>query len=506
MTVELRDYQLACVDRTVDWFSTAVRGSRRVVAGPTGIGKSVVELGVQDRLGDGCWIVTPRLEIALGILRKKGQSPETLAELVEASFVHRVVTPVRFRNALLRGDVESVDQLLLDEGHHVLASTWDEFQLLCGAPPCCLFTATPFRGTSRGTAQFLSEWGQPEWMITFRDAVKRGDVALPKVSILPLVDDDLVELGSNGEFLAIQLTSAYSSRVEDLADAAVSWFVDSKWDRTTVFSVPGVDVAKQLAGALCRRNAPATFVTADTPRSERDACYELLLARHAALVQVSVLGEGVDLSIRRLVDAKPMMSPVAWMQQLGRATRPIPSGESPPEYVCTNRNLARHAYLLDGLLPPSVVAVTDQAFGKVSTRSSYRALGLEAIGRFKPSDVKLLDGCTAQFYNLVSADDGRMREYACLVHPAVPDAVWAERVHTAKPDGTRDWGKWQKCPAPFGVQGFGSVPLRDPSEKQMAWWLKSAEGRGLDPAVKVTRKNFGVLPFMFDLGLSFRSR
>jgi hypothetical protein len=156
------------------------------------------------------------------------------------------------------------------------------------------------------------------------------------------------------------------------------------------------------------------------------------------------------------------------------------------------------------MLPPSTVAASDAAFGAPSKRGAYRAFGLEALGRFKACEVKLLDGNTALFYALVAVNEGRSREYACFVHPAVADPLWAERIHKTKQDGTRDWGRWQKCEPPPGLQGFASQPPSAPTEKQMAWWQRSAEGRGLDPTAPVTRKNFAALPFLFDLGVSLK--
>lgn len=506
--MELRDYQLGAVKYGVDFFASAQRGARRVLAGPTGCGKSYVILELQDCLGADCWTVTPRLEIAAGMLTKRGADVSTMAKLVEAAWVHRIVTPVRFLNALTRGEVRGrVSQLLLDEGHHAVSSTWERLQLMCGMPPAMLFTATPYRGTSRGTAHFLSEWGQAQWMVTLREAAERGDVSVPWCEVLPLVDDDVVELNSTGEFDVTRVSSAYSSRLEDLVDASTKWVGgDSKWDRATVFAFPTVQLAKEFAEKLSRRNCPCTCVHAGTPRDQRLLCFEMLVNRFAALSQVSVLGEGVDLPVRRLVDASPKMSPVAWLQQFGRCTRPIGPGEARPQYISTNRNLSRHAYLLEGLCPSAAVVASDLAFGGPSKRGASRALGLEAIGRFRASEVTLENKLVCLFYSLVSVTDGRAREFACLVHPTAPDPVWGERVHGVKADGSRDYGRWRRCESPSDLVGFGSTAPRDVSEKQEAWWKRAAPGRGLDVDAKVTRKNFAVLPFLIDLGLSFRGR
>lgn len=503
MSWTLRDYQACAVDFLCERLLAGE--PRTLLAGPCGSGKSLVEIAVRRRLGAGCWLVTPRLEIARGLLAKEGADVRTAAALVRSCWERRVVTPIRFLNALVRGDVRDVRWLLLDEGHHAQARSWIDLQALCGGPPAALLTATPYRGTSRSTAQFLAEWGEPTWMVTLAQAAARGDVAVPRFEVLPLVDDDEVEVTASGEFDVRSTVSAYGSRLEDLAERSMRWILpDGSWDRSTVYALPSTACARDLAAALLRRGAAASVVTAATRRHERDAAYALLVGRAACLCQVAVLGEGVDLPVRRLVDASPRQSPVAWMQVVGRATRPVDPGEAPPEVWVTNRNLQRHAYLFEGLLPPSALAAAVDAFGGLGRRAGGRALGLEAVGRFRAAEVRALDGCVCLLYSLVDARGGRMREYAAFVHPAAADPVWAERVHGARPDGTRDWGRWTRCAAPADLRGFGSQAPRDPTEKMMAFWRRSARGRGLDPEQRVTRKNFAALPLLLDLGIRLR--
>ena len=119
------------------------------------------------------------------------------------------------------------------------------------------------------------------------------------------------------------------------------------------------------------------LVVGGTPGEQRRAAFAATAARRAALVQVSVVSEGVDLpGLRRLVDCRPTLSPVYWLQCLGRIRRPVPSGEPPPEYICTNRNLSRHCYLLEGMLPLAAVREAQGAFETPSRRMGIRVVGL----------------------------------------------------------------------------------------------------------------------------------
>jgi hypothetical protein len=192
-----------------------------------------------------------------------------------------------------------------------------------------------------------------------------------------------------------------------------------------------------------------------------------------------------------------MLSPVRWLQQFGRITRPT---DNPPHYVCTNRNLLRHAYLLDGCLPPAVVAEAAAAFGGLGKRAAARVIGLESLGRLKGVELPLRDGQTALAYCVSAVQGTQVREYAVIVHPAKADPIWATRTRVRATESMpATYGKWKACPAPEGLVGYSSVPPSPLSEKQAAWWKRSAGLYGLDPTATVTRKNFVALPVLSDL-------
>ena len=171
-----------------------------------------------------------------------------------------------------------------------------------------------------------------------------------------------------------------------------------------------------------------------------------------------------------------------------------------PLIVHNCRNLLRHAYALDGTVPVSAVLETEAAFPSTS-RAHSRVLGLEAIGRFKPTNVKLLSGLKLSVYCLSVAVQSVVVEYCVLVHPVL-DPVWASKVNTAV-DGVRQYGSWVLCDPPYDVRGFSSVGPRELSEKQAKWWGRAAARYGLDPEQELTRKNFQVLPVLADTGVHF---
>lgn len=463
-------------------------GPPTLYAAPTGCGKSIVELKVQEALiadGHDPWVVTPREEIAQGMLEKLGYPDADMLD-------HRIATPIRYRNRLMDGRLRHPSHLVVDEGHHHSADTWQQLDLLSGLCPSVAYTATPYRGSPRSTKVLRDHWGDPVWLITYKEAAAEGYIKMPDFRMMPLVDDDIIDV-SNGEFDVTSIDSATLDRLGDLAEHARAWYND-RWDMPTVFAAPSTACAVRLAQELTSRGLPCVRVDAGTPKSTRYSAFEATVAGITALIHINIVSEGIDLPLRRLVDLAPTLSPVKWVQQLGRITRPT---REQPEYYCCNRNILRHAYALDGVVPVAAIVDAEKQFPE-ATRAHARVLGLEAIGRFKPTNVKLLSGLRLSVYSLSVVVGSVVVEYCVLVHPAL-DPVWATKVNTAV-DGVRQYGSWRLCEAPENVQGFSSVGPKELSEKQARWWNRAAARYGLDPEQELTRKNFQVLPVLADTG------
>ncbi len=495
MKFEPYPWQSPAIDHAINFLSTADRGAKCLYAAPTGTGKSVIELVVQERmasLGAKPWIVTPKTEIIDGMLDKLGAPSDV------NSLDYHIATPVTLRNRLLDGRLESPSSYIVDESHHHSADTYQQLDLLSGIAPAIGYTATPYRGSPKSTRQFREAWGDPIWLITYQEAVDEGFISLPRFEVLPLVDDDIVEV-SGGDFDVTSIDGATVDRLGDLADhAQANWYDKTtlRWNKSTIFACPSTHCCVELQRELAARGLPAAIVSASAgSRGQRPEIFEATEQGFVALLHINVVTEGVDLKLRRLVDLAPTLSPVKWVQQLGRITRPWKEGQ--PEYICTNRNILRHAYALDGVVPISAIVETDKKFGPTQ-RAHSRVLGMEAIGRFKPTTTKLLNGCELYVYSLSAVAGRAIIEFCCLVRP-VDEPIWATKINTVNDDGTKSWGKWIPCDAPNDVKGFSSISQKEPSEKQLKWWARSAHHLGLDSRETPNRKSFQALPVLADL-------
>lgn len=502
----LRDYQVRCVED-----AAAFTGRRRLYASPCGSGKGTMQLVVRQRMADKHPIIlTPSLEIVRGFFSRCGVDVSDLSEtkLRELAESARIYTPVTARNRYLEGELAAPSLVLCDEAHHAtereatvtgdLFAMWPEARFLG-------WTATPFRGTPKETAKLREAWGEPVVLATLPGMIEAGHVMLPRFSVAPICDDDSVRL-KGGQF---QVGGAKGSgrlvedRAEGIADLVLERCVDlHDVDRVvrvpTVVVTPSRAAAGRVAEELDALGIGWRLVLGTTKARDRAEAYSLCEQRRVVLVTVNVLAEGFDMpALGCLVDASPTLSPVAWLQRIGRVMRPKPAR---PDVIVCCRNLERWSFLLLGALPNDVIREAQKAFEAPSKRVGMRSIGFERLSRFKALRLPMVDGAEGYAYHLSAADeDGRVTEYSILQSPYREDPLCASRTNGVKPDGRRDYGTWRACPVPLDLAGFATSKWTgDVTPKQRAWWERAARSVGLDPgaADEITQREFAALPML----------
>lgn len=488
---------------TLEYAISRIRQMRRytLITAPTGTGKSmiIIKLQKENPLSEGTWVLTPRIEIIRGILKKLGYTSDLYSEsqILDVAFERRISTPIRFKNAILAGRISGIKCLIIDEVHHHNADTYQLIDQITEVPVVG-FTATGFRGNAKETLKFRETWGPAYAGITYVEAVRQRFIQMPHCQIEALIDDDVVNI-VNGEFEITALESVTRTRLEDVIGLIDTYWSPSanKVDIATMISVPSVRIANQIQNFLTDKKIMSRVISQESSDADRQLSFKLCCDSRAFLLQIEVVSEGVDLPIRRLIDLKPTMSPVRWLQQIGRIMRP---GDTVPEYICTNRNLLRHGYLLEGLIPTSKYVEAEGAFpDKRSRYLGYRAIGLEALGRFKPTVVKMENGLNAVLYNLTTTNGHQIEQYAIILHPMISEPLCAKKSNRKDSSGEIQWGKWQACDPPNDLKGFQSAIPKTISTKQKEWWDKSARAFGLDATTIPDAKQFQILPILSDL-------
>lgn len=488
----------------------AVRAGRNLlIVSPTGSGKSLILAETHHRLGEQGVLLCPSIEIALGVYRRLPGSWPT-DEASEATIrdvlaTRGLYTIKQYHNLILAGEVQPPAYILIDESHHATDATHTIVFAAAGNPPRIGLTATPFRGTPAETQKLRELWPDRYVALSLADAAEKKIIAVPRFVVWPLLNDDLIDV-QGGEFVTRAVESAITDDVlEDLIERMSGFVSASRWDRPTLLRVPGVASAGRIAEQMSASGLPAIAITGGDCLATRNVAFAACVKQTAAIVQVKVIGEGVDIPARRLIDLAPTMSPVAWQQALGRITRPT---DEQPEYIACNHNLSRHAYLFAGLIPPAAIRDAQQAWGpeyKPIRRTMARALGLEGFGRFKPEVLPMKDGTAGAIYALQTPDG--LHQYCVLLHPTRPDPLYFERQNalTGKmlehklPDGKvieyaeKTWGRWKKIDAVPNAEGYVSVKpgVLTPSMKD--WWKRSAESRGFDPEAEINARQFVAL-------------
>lgn len=455
----------------------------------------------------GAVVLAPGLDILNGLFAKC--HPDVAADL-DLSGVGETLrrlamerrgfyTTRRYHNLLMSAVVPPPPVILIDESHHTLCETDQTIRALANNPPMVGVTATPYRGTPEETRKLRELWGAFYVALSLKDAVDKKIIARPDFSVWPLVDDETIAV-SNGEFVTSAVEAALEDKYDDIARR-----VCGLPPRPTMVRCPGVGSAERVAGAIRAVGGVAALVVGNTPARDRADAFIRAAAGTAILVQVKVVGEGVDLPLRRLIDLAPTMSPVAWQQALGRITRPT---SETPEYIATNHNLTRHAYLWAGLIPSSQIAKAQQAWAetgwKPKRRTMARALGLEGFGKFTVTPVPMIDGSAGSLYSLQTQDG--LRQYAVFLHPCMEEplyftknnALTGRTITTANGYTVKekDWGKWSRAEAVPPADGYATVKPRQMTEPMQSTWERLAESRGLDPAAKVDARSFETL-FLF---------
>lgn len=479
MTYE--DFQIPAVDRVI-----ACTG-KLLVASPTGTGKTKMQVMAHQSRPKGLQLV-PTDEIGYGFTKLGYDGWMTYMKCLN-----------RLRDGTL--DPSQFEWIQRDEAHHGVDDTnlqIDEFFPHVKANVG--WTATLYRGTPNETARLLNYYGFNFFRaITIADAVAHGFMALPVFKIVPLHRDDQIAV-SKGEFSISQVNQMVEDKLEDLTNLTASLFEKRRPMMVTLSSLRQMDL---LSEALTARGIPNNVINALAGDKQRDAAFRQVIDATHVLIQYKVVGEGVDLPIRIMIDAAPTLSPVMFMQRYGRVTRPLRPGEEPAEIYVTNHNLLRHGYLFEGLLPPAILKDYDKTWPgwKPDSRALSRVIGdIASFGKFKPAKLPLADG-TLAFGWVIGDPTGKKHQFAGITFPHNETQYLFRRDFVLDTEGKVLYnrsGKWKRIEKLPDLAGYSSVPASPMTPKQLEWWRNDAPRVGMDGKQEVTNREFQFLPILLN--------
>ncbi len=337
MPVELRDYQ----QKAVDDVRVAMRQHRRVLlCSPTGSGKTVIFSHIAERVwsrGEPVLIRAHRIEIVEQIgaaLARNGVRHGIIAPgYRESSWPVQVGMVQTIQNRI--GRIPKPRLLVTDECHHAVANSyktpWDDVYELG-------VTATPARldGKGLGGAYDVLVMGP-----SMRDLQARGFLSRYQYFAPPVVANIDAISKRAGDYSATEAAAAMDQR--SVTGDIVGHYAKMMPGRPAKVFCVSVDHAKHMADAFRRAGYRAESVDGSMQKDERRRLIASIGdGRLDVLCSCDIISEGTDIpAIAGVVLARPTLSIVIFMQQVGRGLRPKPDG-SPTIILDHVGNVLKH--------------------------------------------------------------------------------------------------------------------------------------------------------------------
>lgn len=304
----------------------AVKSHRCIVSAPTGFGKSVLIAMLIHRLQVPTLLIVPSLEL-------KFQLTESLREFFGTGIVGPLKTgsgwtPIAVENIAaldLSKPVKNYDALIVDEGHHVAASSYRRLNARCwnGIYFRYCFTATPFRNRSEEQILFESIAGKVAYKITHKEAVASGAIVPVEAYFFDLPKRKVT--GTSWAQVYGELVVKNHERNVQIASLL----------RRLAADAPTLCLCKEIAhGVALSALSGVGFVNGQDEES-RLLIKEFNAGRIQALIgTVGVLGEGIDTRpAEHIIVAGLGKSKPAFLQNCGRGFRRYPEKESAKIFI-----------------------------------------------------------------------------------------------------------------------------------------------------------------------------
>ncbi|MDP1826623.1 MAG: DEAD/DEAH box helicase [Archangium sp.] len=323
--VALRQYQA----RAVDALAKVTQGT---VVLPCGGGKTRVALGAIARLKTPSLVLVHTLDLAEQWRSELRERLQLDAGLVGAGEVSPAPVTVALIQALAHWHLSELEVflarfglLILDEAHHVAASTFHGIVDHCPARYRLGLTATPERedGLTPLLELFL---GSPLLTVTHDELVAAGVLTVP--SIRTITTD--FTFGYQGAEDYARMLSAVAADPERNRSVVEAVAAEANAGHTCLVLSGRVEHCEVLAAALRASGISAEPLTGDVGRERRKVLLEDARAgRLQVLVATSLADEGLDLPrLSRVFLAFPGRARGRTIQRLGRIMRPHPSKQS----------------------------------------------------------------------------------------------------------------------------------------------------------------------------------
>ncbi|CAB4140278.1 SSL2 DNA or RNA helicases of superfamily II [uncultured Caudovirales phage] len=326
--IALRDYQQAMIDDAREAYR---RGARSVLLNlPTGGGKTVTASHIvhsSAMKGKVCWWLCHRRELlaqASATFHSFDIPHSTIRSGHVADPMARVQVASIQTIANRLDDLPPPDFIVFDETHHIGAASWDKIFRRYPAAKIMGLTATPWRLDGKG----LGAWYQA--MVsgpTPADLIASG--SLSPFRLFAPAQPDLSGVDTvAGDYQRSALARAMD-KPAIVGDAISHYRRLCSGKRAVAFAV-GVDHSQNIAAEFRAAGIPAEHVDGSMSEAERDGAVERFRRGETlVLTNADLFGEGFDVpAIEAAILLRPTKSLSLYLQQVGRALRPMPGKDA----------------------------------------------------------------------------------------------------------------------------------------------------------------------------------
>jgi superfamily II DNA or RNA helicase len=326
--VDLKDHQEDAI-RELE----ALRNQGKTIAlltHATGTGKTHVAISDARRLGLRTLYLSNRktlltqtqerfselwLDANSAIYHKKTGKPET----------HVVLSTIQaISNSLDQFDEREFGYIIIDESHHAAAETYRKVIGYFRAKFILGLTATPDRHDGQSLTEIFQNCAH---RLELEEAIQRG-LLVPIRCIRVKTNVDLTKIRFNGvDYRSTDLGKAL--QVPDRDRLIVDTYLDHAVGKRAVCFCIDTAHAERMAGLFVQQNVKAAYVSGRMADKQKD---QILADYQSGQIHVlcacDILNEGWDSpETEVLLMARPTLSKVVYIQQLGRGTRTAPGKE-----------------------------------------------------------------------------------------------------------------------------------------------------------------------------------
>lgn len=311
--VKLFDYQSELVNRVRNSLAKGNKGV--LIVSPPGSGKSVMIA-----------------EIARLTVKKGGHVLFTvhrkeLVQQIKQAFINQKVdlshctinTVIKVKNRLKK--LPKPTLIIVDEGHHSRAKTYQEIFDYYADVPKLGFTGSPWRLSGQGFDDIYSDMVEGptvSWLIEHQHLA-------PYVMYGQKIGDfEKLKVGSTGDYTNQSVEEFEKTVIH--GDIVKSWQKFAKGKKTIVYCF-SINFSKQVAKEFCEAGITAVHVDSKTPTVEREQIMsDFKAGKIKVLCNVDLVSEGFDVpDCSCVVMLRPTQSLVLYLQQSMRAMRYQPN-------------------------------------------------------------------------------------------------------------------------------------------------------------------------------------